>query len=99
VGRSNPHRYADPSPFPAGEHFHKLRDPLGVRFRPFGIVHPVDDRVAIGAIQSLGRRAALPTEAFPIERMPVANHSIQEIVTRHRRPGPCLLAAPSRDEC
>src|SRR3984893_7611709 len=31
---------------PAGEHFHKLRDPLGARFGPFGIVHPVDDRVA-----------------------------------------------------
>ena len=38
---------------PSGEHFHKLRDPLGARFRPFGIVHPVDDRVAIGAIQGL----------------------------------------------
>ena len=37
----------------AGEHFHKLRDPLSACFRPFGIVHPVDDRVAIGAIQGL----------------------------------------------
>jgi hypothetical protein len=38
---------------PSGEHFHKLRDPLGARFRPFGIVHPVDDRVGAAKLAAV----------------------------------------------